>query len=50
MWCSQSEERLSNLVFILMNKDLLKKMKLEHGVDTFYTKVIKEFDKKKQRS
>ena len=35
MWCSQSEEQLSNLVFIFMNKKLLKKMKIKHGADTF---------------
>ena len=49
MRCSQSEERLSNLVFISMNKDLLEKMKVEHGADTFYNKVIHEFAKKKRR-
>ena len=49
MRCSQSEERLSNLVFIPMNKDLLEKMKVERGADTFYNKVIDEIAKKKQR-
>ena len=33
---SKNEERLSSLVFISINKNLLKKMKLEHDVDTFY--------------
>ena len=36
MMSSQSEEQLSNLVFISMIKDLWKKMKVEHGDDTFY--------------
>lgn len=49
MRCSQSEKRSSNLVFISMNKDLLKKMKIERGADIFYSKVIDEFAKKKQR-
>ena len=48
MISSQNEERLSNLVFISMNKKFLK-MKVEHGADTFYNKVINEFAKKKQR-
>ena len=45
----QSEERLSNLVFISMNKDLFKKIKGECRDDTFYKQVINEFAKKKQR-
>ena len=32
-----------------MNKDLLKKIKAEHCVDTFYNKMIDEFAKQKQR-
>ena len=44
--CSQSEEWLNNLVFISLNKDLLKK-KVECSADTFYNKVINEFTKKK---
>ena len=47
MRCSQSEEQLGNSVFISKNKDLLKKMKVERGTDTFYNKVIDEFAKKK---
>ena len=43
MWCSRREERLSYLVLISMNKDLLKKIKVEHGVDTFYNKRNDEF-------
>ena len=35
MKCTQSKEWLSNFVFISMNKDLLKKMKVEPGADTF---------------
>ena len=31
-----------------MNKDVLKKMKVERGADTFYKKVIDEFVKKKR--
>ena len=38
MRCFQREERLSNLVFISMNKELLKKMKVDRGADTFTTK------------
>ena len=49
MRCSQSEERLSNFVFISINKDFLKKMKVEDGADIFHSKVIDEFDKKKRR-
>ena len=49
MRCSQSEEQLCNLIFISINKDLLKRMKVEHGFDTFYNKVINEFARKKQR-
>ena len=45
---SQSEDWLGNLIVITMNKDLLKKMKLECGDDTFYNKVIGEFVKKKR--
>ena len=36
MSCSQSEVRLNNLVYIFLNKDLLKKMKVEHGAVIFY--------------
>ena len=42
-----SEERLSNLVFIFLNKDLLKKMK-GCGAYNFYSQVIDEFAKKKR--
>ena len=35
------------MVFISMNKDLLKKMKVEYVADTFYYKVIDEFAKTK---
>ena len=49
MRCSQSEEGLSNLVFIFMNKNLLKKMKVKFTVDTFHSRMIDEFEKKKQR-
>ena len=38
MRCSQNEEQLSGLVFISINKDLLKKMKVERGVNIFSTK------------
>ena len=46
--CFQSEEWLSNLVFICTNKNFLKEMKVEHGADTFYNEVTDEFSKKKQ--
>ena len=49
MKCSQNEERLSNLVFIFMNEDLLKKMKGERGNDIFYNKIINEIPKNKRR-
>ena len=29
-----------------MNKDFLKKMKIDHGANTFYNKVIDKFAKK----
>ena len=32
-----------------MNKDLLKKMKIEPDVYTFYNRLINEFAQKKQR-
>lgn len=32
-----------------MNNNILKKMKVGHGDDTFYRKVINEFAEKKQR-
>ena len=44
MRCCQSEEQLSNMFLISMNKDFLKKMKLEHVAETFYN-MINEFDK-----
>ena len=40
---------VSNLVFISKNKNLLKKMKVVNSADTFYSEVIEEFVKKKQR-
>ena len=40
---SQSEQRLSNLVFIFINKGLLEKMKTKRGANTFYNKLIDEF-------
>ena len=45
--CSQSEEHLSNLAFVSMNKNLLKKKKVVHGAATFYYKVVNEVVKKK---
>ena len=48
MWRSNRVERLSNLVFISVNKDFLKKAKVEQGVDSFYHKEIDEIAKKKQ--
>lgn len=33
---SQNEERLSNLVFISMNKDILKKMMARRSADTVF--------------
>ena len=50
MKSSHSEEQLSNLVFISMNRNLLKKMKVGYGADTFYKKMINGFAKKKQKS
>ena len=46
---SCSKIKLDNLFFISMNKDLLKKMKVEYSVDTYNEKVIDEFAKMKQR-
>ena len=45
MMFSQSEELLSNLILICMNKDILMKWKLERGADSFYNKVFDEFYK-----
>lgn len=49
MRCSQNEEILSNLVFISMNKDILKKMMARCCADIVYSKIIYEFAKTKQR-
>ena len=46
---SQSEERISHLVFISTNGDFLKKMKFDLCVDRFYNKMIDEFTKKKRK-
>ena len=40
----------NDLVFIFMKKNLLKKMKVEHGAGTFYNKMIDEFAKKETKN
>ena len=47
---TSSEEWLSNLILISVNKNFLMKMKIEREADTFYNKVIDEFAKKKQKN